>query len=364
MRGLLGLVFACASASALGAQPAQPPWSGENLQHYPRDITRPELIQRMREFSFALGIGSCQYCHTGGDGVSFDGVVFPSDQKPAKVKARAMLHMMASRPRRYPGAHAGVVRALGVECLHCHVAGQWTDAAKPTFEFARRMMRMVDGLNAGPLKEVRQVTCWTCHRGQRLPARLPRIKWEKVLADHEAEFDRQEDRGLAMRIYTASLGVDCSHCHEAGDFAAATKPPKAMVAKMLLIFDEIPNYFDNSQETGDTVLHVSPRHDEAGTVRDATRNNPRADPAGRLQGGRSHCTVSAWAMRSAIVRQIEADETIVDLIPEMVRPLVRNGKQNPRDLRRHHPGLVALPGGFGWRVLLREAQHGSCSGEC
>ena len=64
-------------------------------------------------------------------------------------------------------------KALGVECLHCHVAGQWTDAAKPTFEFARRMMRMVDGLNAGPLKEVGQVTCWTCHRGNAYPRDCP-----------------------------------------------------------------------------------------------------------------------------------------------------------------------------------------------
>ena len=281
MRGLLGLVFACASASALGAQPAQPPWRGENLQHYPRDITRPELIQRMREFSFALGV-RCQYCHTGGDGVSFDGVVFSSDQKPAKVKARAMLRMMASGQDDIQVRMQAWSRALGVECLHCHVAGQWTDAAKPTFEFARRMMRMVDGLNAGPLKEVGQVTCWTCHRGQRLPARLRRTSWEKVLADHEAEFEGRKDRGLAMSVYAASLGVDCSHCHEAGDFAAATKPPKAMVAKMLLIFDEIPKVLRRLQETGDTVLHVSPRHDEAGTVRDATRNNLRAliRPAG------------------------------------------------------------------------------------
>lgn len=72
---------------------AQAPWKGKNLQYFPEDIARERLIQRMREFSFALGV-RCQHCHSGGDGVSFDGVDFSSDDKPAKVKARAMLRMV------------------------------------------------------------------------------------------------------------------------------------------------------------------------------------------------------------------------------------------------------------------------------
>jgi hypothetical protein len=85
-------VVAAATGVAAQGQPA-PPWRGENLQFFPKDITRPQLVQRMREFSFALDV-RCQYCHTGGDGVSFDGVNFASDEKPAKVKARAMLRMV------------------------------------------------------------------------------------------------------------------------------------------------------------------------------------------------------------------------------------------------------------------------------
>ena len=46
----------------------QPPWKSENLQYFPKDITRPQLIQRMREFSFSLGV-RCQYCHPGGNGI-------------------------------------------------------------------------------------------------------------------------------------------------------------------------------------------------------------------------------------------------------------------------------------------------------
>src|SRR5215470_1975246 len=111
-------VFVVAAAGAAAA--AQPPWRGENLQFYPKDISRESLTQRMREFSFALGV-RCQYCHAGGNGVSFDGVVFASDEKPAKVTARAMLRMvdqlntvtLAQLPAR---AQPRVV----VECATCH----------------------------------------------------------------------------------------------------------------------------------------------------------------------------------------------------------------------------------------------------
>jgi hypothetical protein len=102
-----------------GAQP-QAPWTGENLQHFPKDITRPALMQRMREFSFALGV-RCQHCHFGGDGVSFDGVVFASDEKPAKVKTRAMLRMVDQlNTQILPGVPHRAEPRVAVECATCH----------------------------------------------------------------------------------------------------------------------------------------------------------------------------------------------------------------------------------------------------
>lgn len=137
--------------------------------------------------------------------------------------------------------------ALGVPCTHCHVADAWNDASKPAFEFAQRMSRMVAALNSGPLKDVDAIACWTCHRGQTRPARLPRPLWEAVQSAHTADFASKPDRALAMSVYSASLGVDCTHCHEAGNWAATTKPAHAMVEKMLPIFDEIPKHFDKSR---------------------------------------------------------------------------------------------------------------------
>jgi hypothetical protein len=136
-------------------------------------------------------------------------------------------------------------KALGVECAHCHVGDRWTDASKPVYEFAQRMSRMAAALNEGPLKDLGGVTCWTCHRGRTIPSRLPRESWEKIRADHSAEFGDRPNRAIAMSVYAASLGVDCSHCHET-DRAQNTKAPKAMVPKMLSIFEEIPKHFDKA----------------------------------------------------------------------------------------------------------------------
>jgi len=89
----IALTVSIAVGRADGTRPQQPPWKAKNLRYFPADITRQALTQRMREFCFALAV-RCQYCHAGGDGVSFDGVDFASDEKPAKRKARAMLKMM------------------------------------------------------------------------------------------------------------------------------------------------------------------------------------------------------------------------------------------------------------------------------
>ena len=65
-----------------------------NLQVLPPDISSDALIEVMRDFSFALNV-RCQYCHVGGDGISFEGVEFASDDDADKRKARLMLEMVA-----------------------------------------------------------------------------------------------------------------------------------------------------------------------------------------------------------------------------------------------------------------------------
>jgi tetratricopeptide (TPR) repeat protein len=100
--------------------PGQPKWTPRNLQYFPKDIKQEQIVQRMREFSFALGV-RCQYCHAGGDGVSLEGVNFGSDEKPTKLKARAMLRMVDQING--PVLAALPTRAepkVTVDCVTCH----------------------------------------------------------------------------------------------------------------------------------------------------------------------------------------------------------------------------------------------------
>jgi len=137
--------------------------------------------------------------------------------------------------------------ALGVACAHCHVETAWSNKSKPAFDFARRMSSMVQALNVGPLKEFEPITCWTCHRGQTRPGRLPAAAWQSLRDRHIGEFTTAPNAALAMSVYAASLGVECSHCHQPANSSAPPKAGYAMVAKMLPVFDEIPRHFDSSR---------------------------------------------------------------------------------------------------------------------
>jgi photosynthetic reaction center cytochrome c subunit len=139
---LLAIVASCVlAAPAAAQQPAE--WKPKNLLFFPQDITREVLTQRMREFSFAMNV-RCQYCHAGGDGVSFDGVDFSSDEKPTKVKARAMLRM--------------------------------------TDEINKTLLAKIPS-RAEPRVEV---NCATCHHGLRLPKSLQTTLFEIVEKDGPA----------------------------------------------------------------------------------------------------------------------------------------------------------------------------------
>ena len=113
-------VLVAAVVGAPGAVSAQLPAKFENLLYFPKDIPRDTLIQVMRGFSFALGV-RCQYCHAGGDGISFEGVDFKSDDKPTKRKARYMLRMADTINGRLlaalPDRSDPPVR---VACVTCH----------------------------------------------------------------------------------------------------------------------------------------------------------------------------------------------------------------------------------------------------
>src|SRR5262245_31347655 len=95
--GMFGLItFVMAVAAGAQTPPAQAPAGGQpppppmtNLQVYPKDIPRPQLVTTMQGFVAALGVqqsGGCGYCHAG-TAPQFD---WASDSNPKKVVARKM----------------------------------------------------------------------------------------------------------------------------------------------------------------------------------------------------------------------------------------------------------------------------------
>lgn len=140
-------------------------------------------------------------------------------------------------------------RALGVPCVHCHNPPKSKAAPKPTYLFAQRMMRMVEGLNSGKLKELGGITCWTCHRGKTKPARLPRESWEALKTEYASVFvGPRAERAVNMSVYAASLGKRCEHCHIEGLWGDESKYQKLLTFKMLSLFEEIPTYFEASRQ--------------------------------------------------------------------------------------------------------------------
>ena len=146
-------------------------------------------------------------------------------------------------------------RALGVECVHCHVVDRWDDESKPQLGIARNMFRMVEVLNRDRLRDLGTVACWTCHRGEVKPSRLPRPELDKVLAGWPAELSAAPDgQRLAMAVYNVSLGVTCDHCHDA-DWTQSTKPAMRMVPRMNAMFEEFPRYMPASARTQCYMCH-------------------------------------------------------------------------------------------------------------
>jgi photosynthetic reaction center cytochrome c subunit len=110
--------------------PFKPP---SNLRVFPPDTKLAQLIPAMKNFTQALGV-RCQFCHsyTGTDPDTLENFDFASDAVPAKTTARKMMLLS---------------QAVNGDLLK--------DVGEP----------------AAPGQP--KVTCYTCHRGQRMPLTGP-----------------------------------------------------------------------------------------------------------------------------------------------------------------------------------------------
>jgi hypothetical protein len=135
-------------------------------------------------------------------------------------------------------------KALGVECTHCHLDGQWSLAYLPTFDLAYRMQRMVNDLNAGALKQYGGgLTCNTCHQGSLTPPKITEEQWQRDAKRYEAVFKGDNSLALQMGVFTASLGTGCSHCHDPNNWGSDDNPMKAVGRRMRGMVGAINKHF-------------------------------------------------------------------------------------------------------------------------
>ena len=131
--GMATAVASGAAAQTTTTAPAQQPPPMTNLQLYPKETPRAEIIATMQGFTQALGV-QCTYCHMG-QAPNFD---FASDAKPTKTVARKMILM------------------------------------------AREVTAKMPEITGKPAADITRLRCATCHRGLAIPKLLPDIVTEAV----------------------------------------------------------------------------------------------------------------------------------------------------------------------------------------
>jgi hypothetical protein len=62
---------------------------------------------------------------------------------------------------------------LGVQCDFCHVKGDFASDENPKKDIARKMIVLVQDVNAKFTDGKEHVTCYTCHRGAQEPLTSP-----------------------------------------------------------------------------------------------------------------------------------------------------------------------------------------------
>jgi hypothetical protein len=75
-----------------------------------------------------------------------------------------------------------ITASLGVECEFCHVQGAFEKDDKKTKLTARKMMEMMFAINKDNFDGHREVTCYSCHRGNAEPVGTPVVMAEESKA--------------------------------------------------------------------------------------------------------------------------------------------------------------------------------------
>lgn len=193
-------------------------------------------------------------------------------------------------------------QALGVQCVYCHVQGDFASDTNPKKDVARKMIAMVRQIDASFPSSTgifpagyHEVDCSTCHRGSvkpetkavkeffnrneslgiPTPPPTPGVNLRVLSPDTQVHGE-----GSIMHAFRDALNVDCGYCHGAGQpFEADVNPRKDIARKMILLVRQVNTNFPGTgfYPVGTQMVTCYTCH--RGETHPASVSNARYDPA-------------------------------------------------------------------------------------
>ena len=208
----------------------------------------------------------------------------PQTQSPPAGDLHDNLELLADVPKNLFDREMQVFeKALGVDCVHCHIQLEWDLDDVPAKIRTREMIRMERAVSTSHFDDVDPISCWTCHRGETTPSVQPTSPtappryttnpfppsrgpaggvYKNLQLFGDLDADRLKD---VMEGYNAALGVVCTHCHVINDWADDRKREKELTRRMVEMEAEIEReYFDGADKVSCWTCHrggVEPARD-------------------------------------------------------------------------------------------------------
>jgi hypothetical protein len=86
-----------------------------------------------------------------------------------------------------------ITASLGVECEFCHVQNAFEKDDKKPKQAARKMMEMMFAINKDNFEGHREVTCYSCHRGNAHPLAIPTVASDEPRPANVAPHHHEEE---------------------------------------------------------------------------------------------------------------------------------------------------------------------------
>jgi hypothetical protein len=91
------------------------------------------------------------------------------ESEPAETVFKNIELLKGKPASRLPGMMSALTGLIGVTCSTCHVPDHWESDELIPKQTARRHFKMQADLNRDYFGGANAVSCWTCHRGARIP---------------------------------------------------------------------------------------------------------------------------------------------------------------------------------------------------